>query len=352
MAQKAAYRDHISALREVLGHQPWPRVILIQGGCTYLVESALAKVRKAARDQGVTTLVLEGSQLTASDLAVLGGQGALFEPKALLIVRRSEAAKSLPKILAELPALAADPQADGGSTLCLVHGSDTVGADLKAALQRHELATVPCATPWPSDLPQVVMAQSQAHGLALAADAVRLLVAAHGDDLIKHDNELRRIALIWSAPGASAQRRSTPMTAEELLPHLGMLRQDEALRLGDHLLRQEWPMAHIVVHDLLERGESPLAVLGVIAGFCRRALRTLAALERGAPLAEVAQAVKLPPSFAKIYAQHLSAKPARWRPRPLLAALELCQQSDMRLKSTAICEQLIIADVLTTLAQP
>jgi DNA polymerase III delta subunit len=325
-AGKRSYRDHAPALKALTGAKALPPVVLVYGKSEYLLGESVRVLRAKAAAAGAVTQACEAPALTEATVAALGGQASLFEPATLFLVRRVETAKSLPKLLALLPA--GGPRAN---LLLLVLASDNVPAPLKAELDRLGAALVPCVDPWPSEAPQALAAVAESLGLKLRPDAVQLLLAAHGVDLVKQHNELARVAL---ALGASAT--AAPLSAEALAPHLGMLREDEAFQLDKLLLARQWAKAQALASALLARGEKPLALLGILASHCRTAIR----------VAEGAE-VRLPPFVLKGFEQAIRrGTPTEKYQR----ALAICQETDLKLKSSRVSEELLLGRVLAALS--
>lgn len=343
MAKRAAYQEHASAMTKLLGAPALPSCTVIIGASEFLRAEARRKIIAKARQGGATVISQEANEVNDSSLAAFSGQTSLFEPESLLVLNRCEAAKNLPKHLKVLPAGAVGAT---GAKLCCLSAADAPTVALRGELERLNAVFIPCHEPWPEDLSGIIKAQCAELGLTLAPDAVQLLIQALGTDLIKHANELRRIALLFPT---SADGRAPTLSTRDLRPVLGMLREDEALQLGDLLLKQEWAKGQALLTHLLDRGESALAILGMLAAHCRRCLRTLEALDAGVSPAELSQILRLPPFVAKSYSQRLRGSAASTlRPR-LRQALSLCRDADTRFKSSAIGEDLLLGQIIDAL---
>lgn len=336
--KRPGYRDHAPALKAVLSQGKLAadaKVVCIYGTSEYLLNHSIERVRKAAGRSGMTTQTLEAATLNDTNWPALTSQASLFEPASLYVLRRAEQAKTLPKLLkavAKRDALA--------NHLVLVVQGEGPGGPLKTELDRLKATPIPCFEPWPSEMPEAVQAIADTLGLRLAHDAVQLLIDANGQDLVKHRNELQKIAFL--IPGADAA-----LTAAELSPHLGMLREDDAFQLDRLLLQKQGAKAQALVSGLLARGERGLGLLAILAGHCRSSLKLGTALAEGKSPDQLVGLVRLPPFIIKSYAQSLGRS---MDPRPYAKALLLCQDADRQMKSSSVSEELLLSQIIEVLA--
>ncbi len=336
--KKPAFRDHAPALRTVLASGRLVdacKVILVYGSSEYLLNHTVDTVRRAAVKAGFASQTLEAPSLNEATMTSLTSQASLFEPASFYLLRRVETAKNLAKLLRMIG------KPEGlANRLCLIHQGEAPAAALLTELARLEGRVVPCFDPWPNELPEAVQQIAGALGLKLAADAVQLLIEINGTDLVKHRNELAKLDFLIAD-------RSTPLTAEVVAPHLGLLREDDTRQLEQLLLQKQGAKAHALSTSLLARGEKPLSLLAILTSHCRHSLRIGSALASGQP---VENAVRFLPSFVvKTYAQHLGRSFDRKR---YAEALEICAKTDVLLKSTPISEELLIGRVIDVLVAP
>ncbi len=308
--------------------------VAVYGSSEFLVGHSVALLRKHATElSGMAVTPLEASTLTAESLNAILSQGSLFDPKTLYIVRRAEQAKGLGALLK-----AARTVPDGANLVVLAFSGEPLAA-VKTELLEREAHLVPCADPYPSEVPVLLRKLAEAHRLRLAPAAYELLLETTGPDLAKLDQELLKLGLVFS-------EHQGELGAQDLAPHLGVLREDEAFALDRLLLARQGAKAQALLTNLLARGEKGLALLGILAGHCRHSLRLIELNNRGVSPADMASAMRLPPFIVKSYAQGLrGAEPARY-----LDALGRCQEVDTWLKRSQIREDLGLAYVLEALA--
>ena len=340
--KRAAYKDHAAALRAVAHGRSWDgasRLMMVYGSCDLLLSESLRLLRDKALATGAAITSLEAPTLTENSLLALAQQTSLFEPATFYVLRRTESAKNLPKVLARLKS-----QDQLANQLCFVFQGDALPAPLAKEFHRLKAHQVPCFAPWPNEVPLVLTALADGLGLKLNQDGMQLLLQAHGDDLVKHANELRKVALILGPEGCRE-----PLSARILAPHLEMLREDDAQQLDYLLLQHDWAKAQALVTALLTRGEKALALLAILASHCRNAIRIAEAQARGQSAAGLASATRLSPFVIKTYLPYMAKNRDIKR---FVLALGLCQTADLQFKSRPIAEALILARVIDVLARP
>lgn len=343
--KRAAFRDHLSALQKELGDGPdLPKqasIVVLYGSSEYLLGRTLDLIRKRATQCEMPQLAMDASTISDALITQIAGQSSLFDPATLYVLRRVEQARSLPKLLKGIPATGC------ANRLVLVYRGDTPPAPLKAELTRLKAKLIPCFEPWPNELAQVTTFIAQDLGLKLKPDAVNLLIELNGAELSKHANELAKLSLLFKG----AADNGTPLTAGDIAPHLGMLRDDDAFQLDRLLLQKDFAKAQALATSLVARGEKGLALLGILAGHCRNVLKITDAQSRGVPTAELGNVVRLPPFILKTYTQHLgNGGASRADTRRYSQTLALCQETDRLLKSSSTPEDLLISRVIDALA--
>ena len=339
--KRAAFKEYTAALRQALDGRDWSvegRLMVVYGSSDLLLSEAIRQLRDKALATGAVAASVEAPTLTENSLLALAQQTSLFEPATFYTVRRTESAKSLAKVLTRLK-----NQAQLTNPLCFVYQGDALPPPLSKEFTRLKTRWVPCFAPWPNEVPLVLTALADGLGLRLSQDAMQLLMQAHGDDLVKQANELRKIALILGPEGCRE-----PLNARVLSPHLEMLREDEAQQLDQLLLQHEWAKAHALATALLIRGEKALAVLAILANHCRNIMRIVEAQTRGAQAASLASATRLSPFIIKSYLPYITRNRDTKR---FIRALGLCQNADQLLKSRKVAEEMLLARVIDALAQ-
>jgi DNA polymerase-3 subunit delta len=164
-------------------------------------------------------------------------------------------------------------------------------------------------------------AHAQAAGYELREDAAALLVELSGDDLTRLVGEVEKAALA----GGPDNRR---VTVAEIRAVVGEHRLRHVFDLTRALTARDVPAALAVLESLLNAGEEPLAVLGMLAREARATWQAADALRAGRPAEEIARRLRRPPAAA-------TALLERARGLPVAAAarqLARCWDVERRLK--------------------
>jgi DNA polymerase III delta subunit len=333
-----SFRDHVAAIKPLLSGKSLStshHLIVLYGTSDLLLNETARLLRERAVACHAATTNLEATAINEATLTAMTQQASLFEPASFYLVRRTEAAKSLAKILGTLRDVEFS-----SNHLCFVYQGDSITAALKTALTKLKAVFVPCFVPWPNEIPQVIGSLAEQIGLKLLPEAVPLLISANGDDLAKNHNELRRLHCIF---GSNAE----PLGAAEISPHLGLLRENESVQLERLLIQKQWAKAYALSANLIARGEKALPLVALLANHCRTVLKLTAASERGVSPQALATAANVPPFVVKTYQPYLSRMT---NPLPYEKALGLCQEADHLLKSERFSEDLVITRIIDAIA--
>lgn len=332
--KRASLKDFLQAVKQVDGAQALPTGLsFVFGTSEFLVGEAVRRLRRAACGAAVTSL--EASSIAESSLSSLLGQASLFEPAALYLIRRTESAKALGKVLKSLPKVK-----DTSNHICFIYAGDPPTTGIRSELARLGARNFPCHQPWPNETTQALTFMADIAGVKLARDALSLLLEANGDDLVKQNNEIQKLALAFTG------KTSSPLTAADIAQHLGMLREDDAFQLDKLLLHRQWSKAQALTGALLARGEKSIALLAILATHCRTIIRLASA--QGRSFETLARDVRLPPFILKTYLQALQQPLSI---SPYLQALTLCQEADLLLKSSRLPEELVLGRIIDVIAE-
>jgi DNA polymerase-3 subunit delta len=145
-------------------------------------------------------------------------------------------------------------------------------------------------------LPQWIRKRLQKHGGSIEPRAAHRLAAVVGADLRLLDQEIMKLATY-----ANAERPITETDVERLVPYS----QDAIIfDLVDALGHRDGRTAAETLHRLLEEGEHPLGLLGMIVRQFRLLVQIKALKAKGASSIDVAKALKIHPFPAgKLYRQ-------------------------------------------------
>lgn len=313
--------------------------LCIYGTSEFLLNHTVELARRYAGEKlGFPITAVEAPSLDAASFQNLLGQGSLFDPATAYVIRRCEQQKSLGAILKTVQG-----KTPTANLLILVHKGEAPLAATKTELERLGAGVVPCFDPYANEVPMLARQLAKARGINLAGAAAELLLDTVGAELGKLDNELEKLALIF----ADRVGKGTEISVQDVAPHLGMLREDDAFQLDRLLLGRQLAKAHALTGSLLRRGEKGLSLLGILASHCRNSLRCIELMGKGLGPSELTGALRpLPPFLVKIYAQSLRGAD----PRRYARALARCQEADVFLKTSRMSDDLCLAYVLEALA--
>jgi DNA polymerase III delta subunit len=170
---------------------------------------------------------------------------------------------------------------------------------------------------------QVISFLASTLDLNLTGPAAQALLEMTG-----HDTDLIYQQLQFLRLYAGQSKQVSP---EDVRKACGFLREDLSFRLRDYLLESKLAEALTLGAEISRRGESILAVLGIITKHLRNAL---SAFEPGSGIN----------SYLLNRYQSYARRMTRTR---LERALNVCAQADQLLKSTRVGDDLILARVLT-----
>lgn len=335
-SNKSSFKDYVHILKELRATKS--PLIGVYGSSEFLVETALDSIRTRAKECSAEIASIEGGTLNEEKMDAIVHQTSLFEPVTYYIVRRTEQAKTLSKLLKNLT-----PQNLSQSwphRLIFVWSGGDPTATVATELKRLQTLMVPCMEPWPNEMPQVTQMYATTLGLKLRPDAIHALIEANGTDLIRLRHELNKISFI-------VKNTEAPLTKEDLVPLIGIMREDDAFQLDRLLIHENWEGAQALLDILLHRGEKPLGILSILSYHCRNILKINSALSQGIPLSALPHETRVPAFVLKNYLPIAG----RANAHRYIRALELCNEADVFLKSHPIAESLVLGKVIQTLAQ-
>ena len=309
------------AFLKLVERGPIPPVLLLHGPEPLLLEDALANVTRALfADPGAAALsreVLEAREAGADGIA----RAALTLP--FLSERRLVAARGVEALgTRQAEPLVAYLGAPNPSTALLILADQELSSGhwLLKAVPTGAVVTVP--RPTGGAVVTWLRSRVAADGLELGEDAARLLVQLVGDDLTTLRAEVEKAALA----GGPKNRR---VTAAEVRAVVGEHRLRHVFELTRALERRDAAGALAVLGALLNAGEEPLGVLGMLAREARTLWQVADALERGQSPEDIGRTLRRPPAAVAAVtalARSVSAEGCRRR-------LARCWDVERRLKS-------------------
>lgn len=184
-------------------------------------------------------------------------------------------------------------------------------------------AWIDCPLPREREMAGWILDRARERGIELSLEGARLLADAVGTGTATAERELDKLALVGPRDGGKVD----PAVVEDLL---GPGRAVGAFALEDALLSGNSQQALEIVNRRLSRADTgtPLALLGQMAGICRRLAVASGVAARGGGAEQIKEALGCHPFTASKYSQAAQRVGSR-----AAQALAACVAADGRLKS-------------------
>lgn len=336
---RSTYKDFVNALRSFDRELKGGNIVkltVVFGPSDYFIQKASHYLRQrfAAVDSNCCSRSMEAVELTIKSFYQLCETKSIFEPMNVYFFKRVEKKLDFYKFLKEIPDIKSL-----NNHIVLSYCGASLPIRVKKELERLGAFNIPCYDPTGYELKKIIEGLSKKNGIQLDNSASELLLDLHGTDLVKLENEIVKLSFIFK------DSKMAKLDSNKIAPFLGMLREDHAFALESSLLSQKSLEAEILVNDLLRRGEKPLALLGILAAFCRKAIRVSVAKARGLSERQIAADLKLPGQVVRNYLKYVNTL----EPKKLFNILARCRDADVRLKTSSSSDELIISEILSEL---
>ncbi|MFK7824222.1 MAG: DNA polymerase III subunit delta [Oligoflexales bacterium] len=331
------HKQRLAEISKLWNKSQTSQVIWIWGANEYLLHKALLSLKQTWSQTFKTSpQTLEQKDIqNPQQFTALWEERNMFEPDPLYLIPRVEKKKDISKYLKLIPS-----STSLQSPICFSYKTNSLPQAISKECTRIKAHLVPSFDPSPRDFPTLVKSVMKEVGVHLDQSGVMLLLETLGEDLFKLENELRKLALVFLD-------RKEALSAKDISPYLGLLKEDHAFALSQYLLDNNPHKAQALVLDLLGRGESSIAILGILARHLRTSLKVLAAIKNNIPSSEMARNLRMPFSVVNNYTRY--ARSLSYK--RLITCLELCQNADMNFKSSSkLPDDLILSEIILTLA--
>lgn len=286
------------------------QLVVIHGENSYLRNEREEEYRKEYHD----IVHLDPSKHVKAKDAVRYSQRGLLSMITLYIIRSSDEHLPLWRSLAKI----------GSSNAFLLNcRRRSLTAGFKKLLTEIEAETVECRDPKPYAYLGIIGKIAQQYQLGIDTEGRQALLDACGYDLDNIVNEVRKLRWIFGRKN---------LYREDIVPHLGLLREDHCFAIVDLLLAGKYSKAQLLVENLTRQGDNSLAILGMIVYL----LRNVIAVNEGQPPTRLPSRVV---DRCRNYRQGDRAK----------VILDLCQRADMELKSSKVRDDLAIYNIIDML---
>lgn len=332
MRRASAFQQFLSILNEMSGH-PSTSITLCHGEDEFLLGLFRDEYRKFwIQRLNQPYVAIELDHLLKDAFVDEFSQGSMFEPAMLYTVYLTSCNVKVVERLAKLA------QLKSSNKLLVLMQSKPTTALQKVVKSNPEIYLQHCPSPAPYETVDFIEFQSRQLGLILDTSATKLVSECLGQDLALIANELRRIALYFGM-------QQTRLNTKQIAPHLGLLKEEMVYRLRNYILEHKLGNAEALLSNLLDRGESGLAILGFLAKHCRSSLIVLESLKNGESQNDITKKSSLQKYLISGYTKYVQ----KLGHSKLKYALQQCIIADRKFKSERVSQHLLLSEIVQTL---
>lgn len=267
-----------------------PPVALLHGPEPFLIEDAAARVARAlfpdGADWALAREVLDAREAGAEGIVASALMLPWVGARRLVVVKAVDAIGAKPGA-----PLAAYVRSPNPSTALLLLAAEPLAASHWLMSAVPAAAIVAAAPPAGAQLASWLRQHAAAEGIEVDPEAAALLVEMTGDDLVRLRGEVTKAAM---AGGPDNRRVSAALVRAVVGEH----RVRHVFELTRALLRGDSGSALALLESLLNAGEEPLAILGMLAREARALSQAAAGLRDGRRDDEIARGLRRPPAAA------------------------------------------------------
>ena len=297
-------------------------VYLFHGEEGFLIEEAIARLRTAILTPGLEDFnyhLLSGPSSRIADIIHQCQTLPVISRRRLVVVREAEALSGSEALIAYLD--------NPSNTTCLVLVAGKLDPRKRLFLALKSKATEVLfsalndsqTTLWMKEMTRTL-------GITLSPEAFDYLKERLGNDLYQIRNELEKISLTITGPGK--------IEAEDLQVLLTGERGHSVFEWLDAVRGRDQEKAFRLLKLLLDSGEYPLSLLGLLLSSLRRAARSAHLGRQGLP--------------ARPLSRHTGSA-LESSELDLIKAFALCLEADSRLKGSRLSPQLILEGLILDL---
>jgi DNA polymerase III subunit delta len=329
MAKSAQnYATFKTALRDLTKQKPHPSLVVIFGDCGFLVSQALSSLLSLRA--GIPVTKVYAAECSVENFLNHCKLVDMFSAQSIILLKNIEKKSGF-----DLYLKAIQEPSHFSNNVILTSETGKIPAKVEAQLKRLKAMFVPCLTPSFYETDSVIQDLLKKHKITLSADAFQLLKEAQGTNLHQTENEIVKLQICFSSV-------QTPLSRDDIAPILGFFREDNAFQIDSYLADRKPSHALALMHDLLRRGESPLAVLGILSLHYRKALRVHGYLESRMGEEAILPKLRMPPSIARKFVAYAKSNKTGY----FIERLERCYMADLSLKSSSASDEVVLDSIL------
>lgn len=333
---KTPYHDFCKAtflLEGLANHKGWPLFIGV-GPESHFVYRAGKKFKEETQKAGWRATLLDIDDVNPEVLRAAVQGGGFFEAVRPLILLRAE---KRPSVMDEIQMLA---KSDGmfSAPIFIAWNGEKLPVKLQNKLDAVKQQQIPCLTPQAAEWNSVVGDFAYEVGIKFRPDGVKALLDAVGFDARVLENEIRALGLIF-------HDKTQELGEADVRNYVGMLREDHAFGLDDHLREGRQGKAALLIDSLMDRGESSLAMLGLLARHLRNGVKASEVAKRRGTAPQLATELRIPQGVARSLLTYAAKKGEGAFGEGLIQAAAV----DRMLKSSKVDDALALNQVIDAL---
>jgi len=334
-AQSPSFSDFTKTLKGTLGE--WKnldenRITVAFGNCDFLLHKCAESFKSVfSKIEDVHYGSFEGSALDQEKFQTLWQSQGMFEPASSYIIRRADKTKQLGKFLTAISSCD-----DVQNKILFSFNLPKVPVKIKKDLDRLNAIYIPCFKATTKDIPGFINSLCKKHKLNVSPQGQGFLQHCLGEDLFRIENEILKLSLIFS-------EHSKTIESDDIALYLGVLREDHAFKLTNLLIDKKFSDAQVLASSLIKKGESAIAIIGILSRHIRNAIRIGDALRSGGQPGNLAGKLRLPNFVIRSYNQYVKGLNLQ----EMSSVLAMCQSADLKLKTSKCSyDDLIIGEII------
>lgn len=341
MSKIQNYQKYRACLEQILNNirKNQPFTALFHGNCEHLIDYGLKQIKTQFSHLQIAPHIMEAKNISPQELATQLHSPPLFSEDHAFMIKRLECVKKGDSFLQKLQL-----NSQATSTIIFTHYSAKPATKIVKALESCEPVLVPCSDLSQNEAGLYLRDLAMQASLNLDSTAIRLLLETVGRESQILENEMNRLALIFAKENSSQQ----PLTSQKISRHLGLLKQEHAFSMESYLLNNQHAKAAAFMCQLIDRGLSPLALLGIVTNFYRRLMKLSSTENTSLNDKEIAKVTQIPSWRIGNYRSFLRSS----NKTALAQGICFCQEADLQLKSSRTMPHLILWQAIAFLEKP
>ena len=327
-------RLYIEDIEKELSRGKFRPIYIIVGAEHHLVFEALSLVRKAVEDAGADPLSFQsipGREVRAEAVIASLRTVPMLGGRPLVILREGE---SIPKDATEVLASYMEKPVESSTLVIVAEKLDGRTKFMQSAAKNG--AVIECKPLYLDKVPGWIARETRRKGRQIAQAAAEFMANMIGTDLGQLSEAIDRV-ILYVGEKKIVELKDVEQAVAETHQHT-------VFEMTDAVGQRNWPKAFAFLTNILENGQSPVLVLGMLARHFRILSKAKEAAGRVAE-GELAKYLGVHPYYARGYL----AQSRNFSAGELRKAFRLLHRCDRELKSSRIPKERVLERALLEL---